>query len=325
MRQTLGVALVSATLFLFMKKTKQKILVIVGPTAVGKSALAVRLAKKLNGEVISADSRQVYRGLNIGTGKITKKEMAGISQHLLDVADPKKQFSAADFVRLGREAIADIVSRNRIPIICGGTGFYIAALLGEIALPPMPPNPKLRARLAKKSANELFEMLKKLDLARAAKIDRHNPRRLIRAIEVAESKSSNSVEIRYPQILWISDFHNRIKIVKIGLTLPLEKLKEKIRIRLFARIRAGMIAEVRRLHAHGLSWKRMEELGLEYRYLSRFLRGEISKDEMIEKLTTEIWRYAKRQMTWFKHDKKIRWFSPNDKTIFQATANTFFP
>jgi len=301
---------------------EKNIWVIVGPTAVGKSELAVRLAKKLNGEVISADSRQVYKGLDIGTGKITKKEMRGIPHHFLDVADPKKRFSAADFVRLGSEKIAAIFSRNHIPIICGGTGFYISALLGEISLPPAPPNPKLRAKLEKKTTSELFTMLKKLAPTRAAKIDRYNPRRLIRAIEVAKS-SRNSVEIRYPSILWVSDFHNRSRIVKIGLTLPPKKLKEKIRTRLLTRIRHGMIAEAEKLHRQGLSWKRMEELGLEYRYLARHLRDEISKNEMIKKLQTEIWHYAKRQMTWFKRDKTIEWFSPNDKTIFETIANIF--
>ncbi|MFA6273051.1 MAG: tRNA (adenosine(37)-N6)-dimethylallyltransferase MiaA [Candidatus Paceibacterota bacterium] len=298
---------------------KRKILVIVGPTAVGKSDLAVRLAKKLNGEIISADSRQVYCGLNIGTGKITKKEMAGVPHYLLDVANPKKQFSAADFVRLGREKIAAIFSRGHTPIICGGTGFYISALLGEIELAPAPPNPKLRAQLAKKSASELFEMLKKLDPARAEKIDHHNPRRLIRAIEVALSKEK---EIKVEPF-----FRSKVqpfKVIKIGLTLPPEKLKKKIRTRLLARLKQGMIAEAEKLHQQGLSWKRMNELGLEYRYLAKYLKNnpptDGSKEEMIEKLFTEIWRYAKRQMTWFKKDKNIHWFLPNNfKKIWTLT------
>ena len=171
---------------------KNKILVIVGPTAGGKSALAVRLAKKLNGEIISADSRQVYKGLNIGTGKITKKEMRGVPHHLLDIINPKKRFSAADFVRLGRKVIADIWARGRTPIICGGTGFYIDALLGKVPFPNVPPNTALRKRLAGKTAPELFTILKKWNSAWAKKIEnnyseRHNPRRLIRAIEIAKS------------------------------------------------------------------------------------------------------------------------------------------
>ncbi|MEK7081807.1 MAG: tRNA (adenosine(37)-N6)-dimethylallyltransferase MiaA [Patescibacteria group bacterium] len=299
---------------------KKQILVIVGPTAVGKSALAVWLAKKLNGEVISADSRQVYRGLNIGTGKIAKKEMRGVPHHLLDVAEPNKQFSAADFVRLGRAVIADIMARGRTPIICGGTGFYISALLGEISLSSTPPNPKLRARLLKKSAAALFAILKKLNPAQAKKIDLNNPCRLIRAIEIASYlyKHKNLAEKQHT--LTLSDSNKLVyptwelnsQVIKIGMTLPPEKLKEKIRTRLLAQIKTGMVAEAKHLHKNSLSWKRMEELGLEYRYLSRFLRGKISKNEMVEKLVTEIWRYAKRQMTWFKRDKTIRWFNPND-------------
>ena len=299
---------------------KKQILVIVGPTAVGKSALAVRLAKKFNGEVISADSRQVYRGLNIGTGKIIKKEMRGVPHHLLDVAEPNKQFSAADFVRLGRAVITDIMARGRTPIICGGTGFYISALLGEISLSSTPPNPKLRARLLKKSAAALFAILKKLNPAQAKKIDLNNPCRLIRAIEIASYlyKHKNLAEKQHT--LTLSDSNKLVyptwelnsQVIKIGMTLPPEKLKEKIRTRLLAQIKTGMVAEAKHLHKNSLSWKRMEELGLEYRYLSRFLRGKISKNEMVEKLVTEIWRYAKRQMTWFKRDKTIRWFNPND-------------
>ena len=299
---------------------KKQILVIVGPTAVGKSALAVWLAKKLNGEVISADSRQVYRGLNIGTGKIAKKEMRGVPHHLLDVANPKKQFSAADFIRLGRAVIVDIMARGKTPIICGGTGFYIAALLGEIELSAVPSNPKLRKKFGGKSAQELFEMLKKIAPARAIIIDPQNPRRLIRAIEIALSKSKEIKVEKNRHTLTLSDSNKLVyptwelnsQVIKIGMTLPPEKLKEKIRTRLLAQIKTGMVAEAKHLHKNSLSWKRMEELGLEYRYLSRFLRGKISKNEMVEKLVTEIWRYAKRQMTWFKRDKTIRWFNPND-------------
>ena len=278
------------------------------------------MAKKLNGEVISADSRQVYRGLNIGTGKIAKKEMRGVPHHLLDVANPKKQFSAADFIRLGRAVIVDIMARGKTPIICGGTGFYIAALLGEIELSAVPSNPKLRKKFGGKSAQELFEMLKKIAPARAIIIDPQNPRRLIRAIEIALSKSKEIKVEKNRHTLTLSDSNKLVyptwelnsQVIKIGMTLPPEKLKEKIRTRLLAQIKTGMVAEAKHLHKNSLSWKRMEELGLEYRYLSRFLRGKISKNEMVEKLVTEIWRYAKRQMTWFKRDKTIRWFNPND-------------
>ncbi len=282
---------------------------IVGPTAVGKSALAVRLARRFNGEVISADSRQVYRSLNIGTGKINKKEMHGIPHHLLDVASPRKQFSVAEYQTLAHEKISAIFSRGRVPIICGGTGLYVDAALGRITIPNVPPNHALRKKLEKKSAKGLFALLTRLDPHRAEKIDRQNPRRLIRAIEIAQALGS----VPPPQH---SHILQNVRI--IGLTLPPEKLKEKITIRLFARIREDMINEVRRLHNAGMSWKRLDELGLEYRLVSRYLRGLMTKAEMLKKLQTEIWRYAKRQMQWFRRNKEIRWFNPSQKTEIYA-------
>src|ERR1035437_3338269 len=155
-----------------MKKQKQKILVVLGPTASGKSDLAVRLAKKFNGEIISADSRQVYRGMDEGTGKITKSEMRGVRHHLLDVADPKKRFNAEKYRVLARAAIDDIVSRGKLPIICGGTGFYIDAVLDENPFPNVPPNLKLRKKLEKKTAASLLLILKKIDPKRAAAISK---------------------------------------------------------------------------------------------------------------------------------------------------------
>ncbi len=308
-------------------KTPQKILVILGPTASGKSALAVKLAKKFNGEIISADSRQVYRGLNIGTGKISKKEMRRVPHHLFDVANPKNRFSVVKYQRLARRAIAAITRRGHLPIICGGTGFYIEALTDNLVLPDVPPNEKLRARLRRETSETLLNMLMKLDPARAKTVDQKNPRRIIRAIEIAITLGKvPHLEARPP---------SGGKVLKIGLTLPAEELKKKIAIRLFARMRAGMIAEATRLHKRGLSWKRMEELGLEYRYLALHLQnkthpndrsrsvGRVSKPEMITKLQTEIWRYAKRQMTWFKRDKRIKWFKPTEIKKIKKAVQVF--
>lgn len=280
-------------------------LVIVGPTAVGKSALGVKLARKYNGEVISADSRQVYRGLDIGTGKITKREMQGIPHHLLDVANPLKQFSVAAYQKLAREKIKEISLRGKLPIIVGGTGLYVQAIVNDVSFPEVPPNQKLRKKLKKKTADELFAMLKKLDNRRAKTIDSHNPRRLIRAIEIATALG---------KVPAFTDAQRKdIEPFFIGVTLPQDRLKRKISIRLFARIRkCKMIDEVKKLHEQGLAWKRMEELGLEYRYVSRFLRGLILWEEMLAELQSEICRYAKRQMTWFKRDKRIKWFFPKE-------------
>lgn len=299
---------------------KHKIIVILGQTATGKSDLAVRLSQKFNGEVVSADSRQVYKGLDIGTGKITKKEMSGVPHHLLDVLRPQKRFTVAEYVELARKAIADIHARGKLPIISGGTGFYINALLGEIAIPNIPPNLKLRKRLGKKSTRELFEMLKKLDPRRATAIDKRNPVRLTRAIEIIKSKlNSDYSDVHSFRQMTDSDYD----ILKIGIKLPDATLKKKITMRLFARISRGLVAEAWRLHKQGLPWKRMEELGLEYRYLARFLQKKISKKEMLRKLKTEIWRYAKRQKTWFKRDERIEWFAPKQNKAILAEINKF--
>lgn len=281
-----------------------KILVVLGPTASGKSALAVKLAKRYNGEIISADSRQVYRGMDIGTGKITKKEMDGTPHYLLDVASPKQKFTVTRYQKLAGKAIKDILKRGKLPIICGGTGLYIDALLYGWKLPEVKPNWKLRSELDKKSTEQLFDQLKKLDPKRAAGIDGRNRRRLVRALEIviATGESSHSNILQKAGIL-------KYDTLKIGLKLPDEELKKRIKKRLQARIKRGMVREVEKLHAQGLSWNRLDSLGLEYRWISKYLRGEITKLEMIEKLDTEIWRYAKRQMTWFKRDKNIKWIS----------------
>lgn len=283
---------------------KPRIIAIIGQTATGKSDFAVKVARAIDGEVISADSRQVYTGLDLGTGKITKREMHSIPHHLLDVANPKRQFSVADYARLGNKAIKEILDRERVPIICGGTGLYADALIHGIILPEVPPNPKLRAQLAKLSVEKLFAALKKLDPLRAKAIDSKNPVRLIRAIEIATVLGS------VPKTKSNSEY----RTLQIGFALPREVLKEKISIRLTKRLKTGMLREAQRLHTGGLSWKRLETLGLEYRYMARHLQGKITKQEMTEQLANEIFQYAKRQETWFKRDKNILWIDPRKKT-----------
>ena len=275
---------------------RQKIVVILGQTATGKSDLAVKLAKKFKGEVVSADSRQVYKGLNIGTGKIARREMQGVADH-------KKQFSIAEYKKLAEKTIANIISRGKLPIICGGTGFYIQAIVNGIVLPEVAPNIKLRKQLENKSTKQLYAILKKIDLRRAKNIDKNNPRRLVRAIEIAKALGSiPNLEVK--PLSW--------DILQIGLKLSDAELRKKIHNRLLSRIKSGMINEAKRLNKNGLSWKRMEELGLEYKYLAQYLQGKISKIEMLSQLETAIWQYTKRQNTWFKRNKRIKWFSPSD-------------
>lgn len=291
----------------------RKIIVIVGPTSAGKTAASIELARAIGGEIVSADSRQVYCGLDIGTGKVTPEEMHGIPHHLLDVADPKETFSAAEYVKEARATINTITGHGNVPIVVGGTGFYIDALLGNVSLPDVPPNPELREKLADKSLEELLTELRALDPERAKTVDTKNRVRLVRAIEIATTLGS--VPKPSPEKLYDACW--------IGISPPKEELEKRIHIRLMARIEAGMLEEAKRLHKEGLSYERMEELGLEYRYLSRYLSGAMTQEAMLAQLETEIRNYAKRQMTWFKRNKKIRWFSP-DETVGIVQAGRGF-
>ena len=270
----------------------KKVIVILGQTATGKSDLAVKIALLVNGEIISGDSRQVYKNLDIGTGKITKKNQRGVSHHLLDVANPKNKFTVVEFQRRAISAIAEIARRNKIPIICGGTGFYIDAVTKGIILPEVQPNPKLRKILEKKSPEVLLKILQKLDRVRAENIDVKNKVRLIRAIEIAKilGKVPRITEVLPPY-----------KFIKIGLTLPTDKLKKKIEKRVRKMFdkknNGGLLNEIKKLKKAGISKKRLAELGFEY------------NEPTYEKVVSGSIKYAKRQMTWFKRDKEIKWFT----------------
>lgn len=268
----------------------QKIIVICGPTATGKSDYAVALAKQISGEIVSADSRQAYRGLDIGSGKITKREMKGVPHHLLDVANPKRIFSVAQFQKLGAKTIKDILKRGKMPIICGGTGFYIDALVYEQNFPEVKPNSKLRKKLETYTTAALAQLLEKQDPARYETIDIHNRVRLIRALEIVETLGHVPKVTRVP----------KYEIEWYYLDFPDDVLKRRIHDRLIKRMRAGMVREVKQLHDEGVSWKRLESLGLEYRYLAQYLQKKLSKQEMLAQLESAIWHYAKRQRTWFK-------------------------
>lgn len=275
----------------------KKIIVVCGPTATGKSDYAVKLAKGLApqsdsvcGEIISADSRQVYKGLDIGSGKITKKEMRGIPHHLLDVASPKRIFTVSQYKKLADKAIKDILKRGKTPIICGGTGFYIDAIICDIMFPAVPPNKVLRAKLNRESLESLQRKLEKLDPRRFALVDQKNKIRLIRAIEIATVLGS------VPEIKRATKYD----IEWIYLDFPDDVLKKRIHDRLLKRMKGGMLKEVKDLHEQGVSWKRLEALGLEYRYLALYLQNKLSKADMLTQLEFAIWHYAKRQRTWFK-------------------------
>jgi len=294
---------------------KNKIIVVLGPTSSGKSDLAVDIAKKYNGEIISADSRQVYKDLDIGTGKITKKEMRGIPHYLLDVVKPQTVFTAAKFKKLAEKKINEILEKGKVPILCGGTGFYIQTIVNNPLTDNIKPDNKLRKELEKLSVDELFKKLKKLDPKKSKTIDSKNSRRLVRAIEIAlQSNTKKSSPITKSP---------NYEFLQIGIKTEKEILEERIKARLIKRIKQGMIKEAEKVHKNGLTWKRMDSLGLEYRYLAKYLKGEITKEEMIELLNIKIRQYAKRQKTWFKRDKRIKWFELGEMKKIEKEVKGF--
>jgi len=275
------------------KTTSKKIIVIVGPTSSGKSDLAIKIAKRLGGEIISADSRQVYRGMDIGTGKVPRDRIKfpsfaeasagrqvssfkfqesyfsnGVRHHLLDIASPKRQFTVAQFKKLGQKAIKEILAKGKVPIIVGGTGFYIDVLLDRMPVPEVPPNQKLRAKLEKKSREQLYSKLLSMDYRRAQEIDPKNKRRLIRALEIILTSGKPVPQMANGYSLTA----NRYNMLWLG--LKPNNLEKLIKRRLDKRLRDGMIEEVEQLHKQGISWKRLDGFGLEYRQVSNYLKSE---------------------------------------------------
>lgn len=325
-----------------------KLLIIVGPTSSGKSELAVQLAKKFNGEIISADSRQIYRGLDLGTGKINGKwhslKIDGrqnqdcyfykrIRHHCIDFVNPAKQYSAGWFQADAKKAIADVLRKGKLPILCGGTAHWVDAVVYDQQLPNVDPNPKLRARLEKKSAAVLFKQLQTLDKQRASTIDRFNKRRLIRALEIisatgkpvpprgvilkpsaSEAKKSLNPGLRdSSSAALLRMTHGAYNALWIGIKVPQPVLYKKIDARLKQRIKQGLVKEVRHLHQSGLSWKRLQDFGLEYKYVSLFLQKKLSSGEMFTQLSFAIKHYSKRQLTWWKRNKEIKWIADIDQ------------
>jgi tRNA dimethylallyltransferase len=283
-----------------------KLVVLLGPTASGKSCLGIRLAQHFNGEIISADSRQVYRGLDIGTAKVTPVEQALVPHHVLDVADPREVYTVAQFQRDAIAAINDILKRGHQPFLVGGSPHYIQAVVDNLDIPHIEPQPELRARLSKRSLSELLAQLEKLDPQSAATIDRNNPRRVIRALEVClVSGKPFSQQRKISEPLYQS--------LLLGIEWPREVLYRRIDARVDERMQQGMVQEVQRLLDAGISHERLKALGLEYRYITRWLTGAFeNEDEMVQKLKYAIHDFTRRQLTWFRKDKRIVWINGGD-------------
>ncbi len=270
----------------------KQIFVVAGPTASGKSDFAVDLALRINGEIISADSRQLYKGLDIGTGKITQEEMRGIPHHMLDICELSETFSVAEYKKLALPILEDIISRGKTPIICGGTGQYIDTLIYNNSLPEVKPNMALRNTLEEKTTDELYQLLVQKDLARATAIDRYNKVRLIRALEIVDTlgvvpKQEHS-EFRFPTKLYLMN-PNR------------ELLRKRITVRLEKRLHIGMIQEVQNLIEKGYEdEKTLKRFGIEYFVIAEYLKHKLTLEEMKSILINKSMQYAKRQQTWNK-------------------------
>ena len=283
-----------------------KVVAVVGTNASGKSALGVELAKRYGAEIISADSRQVFRGLDLGSGKITPEEMQGVPHHLIDVREPNEFFSMADFQRMSYAAIDGILARGRLPMIVGGTGLYVDSVLDGYLLSDREPDLAYRAELEKLTTPQLYDML--LTLVPDAQVDRNNRNRVMRMIERIHD-GDDAVPGKQP----------RYRSLRLGVSWPREVLAQRIDERLQMRVQQGMIEEVQGLMDRGATKEFLLGLGLEYRFITQYLTGAIpDRDEMLRLLAIAIKQFAKRQMTWFRRNPDIVWLDMAGDPLGQA-------
>jgi tRNA dimethylallyltransferase len=287
----------------------KKVIFITGATASGKSEIAIWLALKINGEIINADSRQVYKYLNIGSGKISEKERKIVKHHLLDIAHPKRSYSLGKWLKDVDEVIKKIYRKNKIPIICGGTILYLKALKEGWVLPNVKPNYKLRKELEKFSVDKLYEILLKLDPERAKTIQKENKRRLIRAIEIATFLGKVPSLKKEP----------KYEILVVAPYVDFKRLEMKIYKRLIKRVK-GIIQEIKKLRKLGLSLERIISFGLEYRWFGKYVKDEIDLKTAIEKCYKDIRRFAKKQINELKKLNYVYWFK-NKKELLKIVKN----
>ncbi len=288
------------------KLSKKPLVALIGPTASGKTALSLMIAEKFNGEVISADSRQVYKYMDIGTEKILPSHMKGIPHHLLDVVEPPEEFNLSDYKRLATIAITDILKRGKLPILCGGTGLYINAVIQNYEIPKVPPNPKLREELEKfartQGATALHELLQKKDHASASHIHPNNVRYVIRALEILEAGKKKE-----PQ-KGESLYH----VFSAGINWPREKLYERINKRVEDQLKRGLLDEIKFLLDKGYDEKLPSMSSLGYLEMIPYIKGKITLEEAMRAIQQNTRHYAKRQITWFRKYKEAHWLEPKD-------------
>ena len=297
----------------------KNLIVILGPTASGKTHLAAKLAYDLQGEIISADSRQVYKNMDIGTGKDLNQYIINdrqIPYHLIDIVAPESEFNLFEFQNRFYKIFSELIEKKILPVLVGGTGLYLESVLTGYNMPHAPMNQELRKGLYRKSKDELQKMLLALKPQLHNKTDLEDSERLIRAIEIERARSIKD----QPQ-------KPDIDAVVFGIRWERSTLRQRITARLKERLEQGMIEEVINLHAAGLSWTKLESFGLEYRFISQYLQRKISFDEMTNKLNTAIHQFAKRQETWFRRMEKkgivINWLQSNDYSLLKESVMKF--
>ncbi|MBN2646094.1 MAG: tRNA (adenosine(37)-N6)-dimethylallyltransferase MiaA [Desulfuromonadaceae bacterium] len=289
------------------------LLVVLGPTASGKTALAVEAAKLLNGEIISADSRQVYRGMDLGTGK-DLQEYGHVPYHLIDIVDPGHEFNLFAFQHHFDSAFHQIRQRGCLPILCGGSGLYLDAVLSGYVLTEAPPDPALRAELEQENLDVLRRRLLALQPQQHNRTDLEDRERLIRAIEIARAQNSAPPPAPRPELVPLI----------FGIHWPRPQLRQRIVKRLRQRLDQGMVAEVEQLHTQGVSWTTLEFYGLEYRFIAQYLQQQLNYNDMVQKLASAIQQFAKRQDTWFRRMERqgtcIHWLDGTQQPLQQMMA-----
>jgi tRNA dimethylallyltransferase len=300
----------------------KNLVVILGPTASGKTEVAARLAWDLCGEIISADSRQVYRGMDIGTGKDLNQYIVNLNKipyHMIDIIDPQCEFNLFEFQKRFYKIFSQIQNKGNLPILVGGTGLYLQVVLSGYKMPEAPPEPELRKNLDQKSIEELKEIFFSFKPHLHNKTDLEDKQRLIRAIEIERAR--NLITLK-------QDENPEIDAAIFGISWERSVLRQRITSRLEDRLKHGMIEEVKNLHASGLSWERLDTFGLEYRYISRYLQNMISFDEMKNKLNTAIHQFSKRQETWFRRMERqgieIKWIQTNEYDLLKESVMKLF-
>ncbi|MGE5265102.1 MAG: tRNA (adenosine(37)-N6)-dimethylallyltransferase MiaA, partial [Acidobacteriota bacterium] len=278
------------------------LIAILGPTGVGKTALSIQLAEEFHGEIVSADSRQVYRGMDIGTAKPDEAEQRRVPHHLLDLVEPGEPFTLAQYQQLAYRVIAEINRRGRVPFVVGGSGLYVRAVLEGLTIPRVPPNHVRRAELERADTADLYQQLQRIDPRAAERIDPRNKRRVIRALEVSETAGEPITSLQTHRA-------PPYRILRIGLTLPRPLLYDRINARVDRMLVAGLVDEVRGLMKRGYELDTPAMSGLGYRQIASFVGGEATLDEAVRLLKRDTRRFVHHQYSWFRPDDvRIHWF-----------------